>query len=73
MCQKDADEMAKRVDPDPLEHFNLGLPCLPRPVCLNIDKQYSMLGFVGKIKRCTNREDSGPCSHHCPYEEVLRP
>ena len=37
MGPKDADEIANSVDPDqtaPLAQSDLGLHCLPRPVCL---------------------------------------
>ena len=33
MCPKDADVMANSVDPDQTAQSDLGLHCLPRPVC----------------------------------------
>ena len=49
MCQKDADGMANSVVPDqtaPQEQSDLGLHCLPRPICPNIQNFYGIKFFM---------------------------
>ena len=55
MHPKNADEMANSVDPDqtapddqtaPQEQSDLGLHCLLRPICSNIENLYGIWGLA---------------------------